>query len=127
MPLLTKQDAVLDENWRLFIPAIFRPDFGQSLNSTRVLFLSGNGCVRIYPYPDGEDIWLEQFRVSLRKKSKNGNGSRMSIPGMFRRSVSFFYGRTVTLVGKREYIEIQPSPPWKEATRRGRPSKIMYE
>ncbi|HUX36040.1 MAG TPA: MraZ N-terminal domain-containing protein [Candidatus Paceibacterota bacterium] len=116
--------AVVDDKWRLMLPAKFSADFGKSHDSV-IIASAGNGCLNIYPYPAGVDRLSGSSEVSLRRSEKK-KCVRITIPEWMRSSVSFFYGRTVTVAGKRDHIELQPRPPWCQEEKRkvGRPSSI---
>lgn len=114
--------AAIDDKWRLLLPANFAGDFAES-NDSVIITATNNGCLSIYPYPEGMDYLPGSSEVSLRKNKKK-NCVRITIPEWMRSSISFFYGRTITIAGKKDHIELQPRPPWcQEAKRKvGRPS-----
>jgi DNA-binding transcriptional regulator/RsmH inhibitor MraZ len=122
-----RHDTVIGRGWRLNIPAAFANDFLRNPNSMRIIVMEGRTCVKIYPYREiGEHDGISPSDVAdvkLGKKEHNGSAClRMVIPEMFRDSLSFHYGKTVTIAGNGDHIEIWPRPARSKTNKRGRPS-----
>ncbi|MGB3988417.1 MAG: hypothetical protein WBK67_01860 [Minisyncoccales bacterium] len=91
----------VDEKWRLRIPASLIGDLDEC-----IINISIDGCVRIYPKQN--HFIYEDYPHIFKTRVKKDN--RVVIPSKFRSSVSFFYGKSVTLVGFGKYIELWPRP-----------------
>lgn len=100
-----KWDATVDEKWRLTIPAAI------PLNTFVMLKENVEGCIQIsevsrkFREKDASNIFI--IRI---EKGRGGVKKRILIPRYLRRSISFYLGRKVTIVGKGSYLEIWPRP-----------------
>ena len=98
---LGRWDAKIDPKWRLCIPAVINKQFGKS-----VLLKEGkDGCILlqkqdISKVKDFSYVFVEKIR----------NGGRIMIPNPLRSSVSFYYGRNVTIAGEGDHLKIMPRP-----------------
>jgi len=98
---LGRWDTKIDEKWRLYIPPTISKEFGKS-----VLLKEGkDGCIWVCkPNLSG----IEDFSQVFVERIKNRG--RVTIPDFLRSSNSFYYGRKVTITGKRDHLEIWPRP-----------------
>ena len=102
-------NAALDSKWRLLLPGEYAAEFGDNPDSTRILFVEGNGCLQIFLFPNGEDRGLP-FQIARTQIKKCRSRGRITIPEMFRNSTSFYCGPTVTIAGKGDHLELWPRP-----------------
>ncbi|MBI4085139.1 MAG: hypothetical protein HY432_01355 [Candidatus Liptonbacteria bacterium] len=107
-----KHDAAVDCKWRLNLPAELKGEFEKAGNEC-MFAMADNGCVRMCPFTSTNGHDKPDYKLidkgNIAKNKKNGS-SRITIPEMFRDSVSFHFGNTVTVVGMGNYIELWPRP-----------------
>lgn len=100
-----QRDITVDKKGRLVLPR----ELKEELSAHVVLSLAEDSCIRIDVLPFTHEADLSAVLVSVEKDYYSG--PRVCIPKVLRqKSVSFFYGRTVTLVGKGDYLEVWPRP-----------------
>lgn len=97
--------AFVDGKWWLYLPLLFRLEFGVDPDSDRVFFMEGDGRIKIYPFYDNH---AGQSRIS---GSRKRIFVRMKIPEAFRNSESFSSGNEVTVVGAGDHLEVLPRSP----------------
>lgn len=96
-----KWDRDLDEKWRLIIPAEIK-----KFRTQVILKENDDGCIQLHKPSSGfknSSIW---FKVRLTKSNKKTK--RITIPLDLHNSVSFYFGRKVTIVEKENYLVIWP-------------------
>jgi len=87
-------DVIIDEKWRLKLPAELELSF--------VYFVEGDGGLRMYGEPPIEEAFL-LFCCEVK-------AGRVLVPELLRGSPSFYCGKTVRLAGMGNYLEIWPWP-----------------
>ena len=101
----------LDKAFRLIIPAAVREQVGKKVFVADPV--DGEHGLRIY-FNSTEKI-KKSFRVLPVKVEKGDKQTRVTIPFSFRNSVSFFFGRQVTLAypggWNFDFLELWPEPP----------------
>ncbi len=101
-------DTTLDDKWRVIIPCPWRTHFrGASV----ALRKGKKGCLEIHPrsFPVTRDLAPWTVYVPFERRKKTGE-RRFVIPPFFRDTLTFFYGRSITLAGRIEYLEVWPRP-----------------
>ncbi|NCO89543.1 hypothetical protein COW77_00770 [Candidatus Wolfebacteria bacterium CG18_big_fil_WC_8_21_14_2_50_39_7] len=97
----------IDNKWRLSLPAAL----GREIDNFVLIYENEEGCIRIEKPPLKVDEVADPTSIFIIEVEKGGhNGRRILIPRSLRGSTSFYYGRKVTLVGKRDYLELWPRP-----------------
>jgi hypothetical protein len=95
-----KWDVKLDYGWRLFIPTSLK----KQIERSKVVFFSTgkDGCVRVSMSPFQKNInYLREIR----------EGGKVVVPKQLRSSTSFYFGRKVVLVLKKDgkyFLELWP-------------------
>ncbi len=99
-------DTTVDHKWRLLLPS----SLVGNLDDYIFLRISENGCVRIYPNVSRfkEKDYPYIFKCIVKK------GNRVVIPTQLRDSISFYYGKKITVVGYGHCLELWPQPKKKE-------------
>ncbi len=91
-----KWNTTVDYKWRLAIPSELLGKIGKNV----IIFEKDDGCVQIYP---------SATRFSFPFVHQVKSGGRVLIPKNFRDSTSFYFGRKVTIVAKKNgAIELHP-------------------
>lgn len=90
----------IDDKWRLAIPSAVREYFND------FLFLKEgmDGCLEIYSLLDLD--YLDPSFLFKERIKKN----RIKIPAPLRKSISFYFGKKITLVGRGYSLELWPRP-----------------
>lgn len=94
---------VVDERWRIRIPR----EISEQLGDKVLVFENKNGCVRIEDLPSrmNEEHFPYVHKLSETRPRRE---KRLLIPIRLRDTVSFMFGRKVTLVGMGDHLEIWP-------------------
>jgi DNA-binding transcriptional regulator/RsmH inhibitor MraZ len=99
----------IDEKWRLRIPAIIAKEFNNGL----ILLYQKEECVileKVLSFnlinKTVKDFSLV-FIIKIKQEKKN---KRIMIPEELRASNSFYFGKTITLVGRGSWLEVWPRP-----------------
>jgi len=93
-------ETTIDEKWRLRLPSYISRHF-----QNFIMLKEGENCLEIHKplRRISEDDASFIFFQKIKKK-------RFIIPCFLRRSVSFYFGKKVTLAGRGSYLEIWPRP-----------------
>ena len=95
-------DTTIDEKWRLSLPNYINGHF-----QNFVMLKEGKVCLEIYKAKTGEKIERIDSPFIFFQRIKNKG---FVVPKIFRDSVSFYFGKRVTLAGRGSYLEIWPRP-----------------
>ncbi len=99
-----KWNVSIDNKWRFLFPSAASCYFN---NGKVILYESDDGCIRIEKFSRKKEV--EGFAVCFMKyKMGVSKGRRILIPRQLRNSISFFFGKKVTVVGKGTYLELHP-------------------
>lgn len=95
-------EVVVDAKWRLTIPSEWRSEIPAYL----IVGINKEGCVGVYSDGTPRYGW---YRIPVHEDGDDSS-RRITIPCQLRSAVSFWYGRTVTLVSHGRSFELWPRP-----------------
>ena len=95
--ILEKCVRIVDNRWRLFVPASVM----ETLGTVVLLKLNAEDCIEMKKFPSG----AKNVDSSTARRIKNG---RITIPHWLRNSTSFYCGKKVMTVLRNGHCEIWP-------------------